>query len=107
MLAGEVIRVRRFARCPDSLETLSVRASLFAQEYARMAKRFGFALVGGTVGALTGELLQRFGLPAILTAVLPFVGMAVAVYYGERTRRIATMEEVHRPLTLFGRDKQP
>ena len=72
-----------------------------------MAKRFGFALLGGMVGALTGQLLQRFGLPAILTAVLPVLGMVLALHYGERTRRIATMEEIHHPTTIFGRNKQP
>lgn len=68
-----------------------------------MWKRIVWALLGGTAATAAAQILDRLGIPAALTqGPLLVLGMFLALRYGERTGKIATPEELNRPVTLFG-----
>jgi hypothetical protein len=72
-----------------------------------MWKRIGCALLGSAAGLLAGQSLRTIGVPPSITGVpMAMLGMVLALRYGERTGKIATVEDIHRPITLFGPNKQ-
>ena len=71
-----------------------------------MSKRFGLALLGAAAGLAVGKLLQAFGAPPIVSNALAGLGLGLAVTQGERSGLIPSLDEVHRPVTLFGDRKE-
>ena len=71
-----------------------------------MSKRFGLALFGAAAGLAIGKLLQAFGAPPIVSNGLAGVGLGLALTQGERLGLIPSLDEVHRPVTLFAEDRK-
>lgn len=67
-----------------------------------MAKRLSYALVGCGLSVILAWLLQ-LALDRHVQGLFDFAmgGGGVAIWIGERTRRLQTMEQLHRPITLF------
>ena len=67
--------------------------------------RWVYALVGWTSGTAIGLLLYLVWRPYELLLTFPsFVGMFSALWYGESTNRIPTVDELNAPITLFPKD---
>ncbi|MBN8729229.1 MAG: hypothetical protein J0L64_01720 [Acidobacteria bacterium] len=72
------------------------------------AARLGWAAMGYLVGAVAMLVSSQF-LPGdwavlrYLKTGVPILSAMLAVYLGEAVHRVATIEELHRPTTLFGK----
>jgi hypothetical protein len=67
-----------------------------------MAKRLSYALVGCGLFAIVGCLIQ-LSLHRQVVGLSDFAGAGggLALWIGERTGRVQSMEQLHRPITLF------
>jgi hypothetical protein len=73
-----------------------------------MSKRSLYALVGYLAGLAPGLALYFAWKPNVgLVTTLPLFGMVIALWWGERTHKIPTADEMNRPVTLFGKDPVP
>jgi hypothetical protein len=69
---------------------------------AGLKERSVYALFGWTCGMAIGLLLYLVWRPYELFLTFPsFVGMFSALWYGESTNRIPTVDELRAPITLF------
>lgn len=70
-------------------------------------RRSTYALIGGALGTLVGFILafllgrHREGTLVPLSGIL---GMSLTLWWGERKRRIPSVDEENRPITLFGNE---
>ena len=69
-----------------------------------MARRILYGLFGAVAGGFAGYLLQAggYGIPVSLPII---AGGLLALLLAERTQRVQTPEEIHRPVTLRNADK--
>lgn len=71
----------------------------------RLNARSIYALVGWACGIALGFLLYLAWRPyEIFLTFLPFVGMASALWCGEKTEKIPSSDEINRPIELFPKD---
>ena len=70
-----------------------------------MARRILYGLFGAVAGGFAGYLLQAggYGIPVSLPII---AGGLLALLWAERTERVQTPEEIHRPVTLRNADKE-
>jgi hypothetical protein len=64
-----------------------------------MKKRFIYALAGSLVASAIG---LAFRAPAPFMYGIPVWGAALTIAWAERTGRVRTVEELNKPISLFG-----